>query len=565
MKYGIYGVNRVSKDILYIFDAIEVVCFFDDSPQMFSFENRNVYDVNCAKSFLENKKIDQVMICDFCVDEKIHRLEQLGIGYITVSVFLENMFDINQNVLNPAKKPQIAWGVGKASEKLMMHHKLEDIEFFIDSNKTTETYKETDKKIYYPFEISNLHDYFIIITPKNYNEIAFQLEEKGLIKYRDYCTLSDLLPSSRELEMLKQTLFDKNCYDFECRSFFNHVEIGLNSLACCCVTFIPGSIGSMKNKLFDDVWKGIIHKIYCLSANNRTYSFCNANMCPLFIDRKNNASMDLNRSYLQIDEKPKNVAISIEETCNLRCVSCRDDVKIAKEKELEESLYFADRIIQEVIPYAEFVIMAGSGEVLLGKSFKKIYTNPKMKNVKYIRLLTNGTLFNEKNWKEISTGKRAKFILTVSIDAATKETYEMIRRNGNFDILKKNMEFAARLRKEGKLSYFRLNFVVQKKNYLEMPAFVEWGLELGVDEIFFTKILNWGTYSQEEFVDTISMMEEDGVTPQKELKEIIDLPIMKNKIVDLGTIRYSRKQIGSDRIDNYYRWELERTVPTLFS
>ena len=108
-----------------------------------------------------------------------------------------------------------------------------------------------------------------------------------------------------------------------------------------------------------------------------------------------------------------------------------------------------------------------------------------------------------------------------------------------------------------------MNFVVQKKNYQEMPLFVQWGKQLGADEVFFTKILNYGTYSQDEFFE-ISMMEEDGMTPKKELVKILDLPIMKDEIVDLGTIRYSHEPIGIDYIENYYKWELERKVPHLF-
>ena len=96
-----------------------------------------------------------------------------------------------------------------------------------------------------------------------------------------------------------------------------------------------------------------------------------------------------------------------------------------------------------------------------------------------------------------------------------------------------------------------------------MPLFVQWGKELEVDEVFFTKILNYGTYGQDEFAE-ISMMESDEMTPKKELIEILNLPIMKDKIVDLGTIRYSHKPIGLDYIENYYKWELERKVPDLF-
>ena len=126
------------------------------------------------------------------------------------------------------------------------------------------------------------------------------------------------------------------------------------------------------------------------------------------------------------------------------------------------------------------------------------------------------------------------------------------------------MEFASSLRARGKLSYFRINFVVQRRNYREMEQFVRWGMELNVDEVFFTRVLNWGTYSKEEF-SSVSMMEEDGITPKQELQEILDLPIMHNKIVDMGTIQASLHKISESEIINYYKWELERKVPGLFS
>ena len=114
------------------------------------------------------------------------------------------------------------------------------------------------------------------------------------------------------------------------------------------------------------------------------------------------------------------------------------------------------------------------------------------------------------------------------------------------------MAYASQLRKAGELSYLRFNFVVQRQNYQEMIPFVEWGKRLGVDELFFTKILNWGTYSREEFRD-ISMMEEDGITPKPELQAILEQPIMKDPIVDLGTIRYQHDGTDTELVDNYYR------------
>ena len=156
-------------------------------------------------------------------------------------------------------------------------------------------------------------------------------------------------------------------------------------------------------------------------------------------------------------------------------------------------------------------------------------------------------------------------MLTVSIDAVTKETYEQkIRCGGNLEQLKKNMKFASELRKKGELCYLRMNFVVQRNNYKEMIPFVQWGEELGVDEIFFTKILNWGTYTDEEF-ENVSMMEKDGITPKKELLEVLsDTYIKDSKIVDLGTIRYGHKVDQVDVVENYYMWELEKRGGHLF-
>jgi len=201
--------------------------------------------------------------------------------------------------------------------------------------------------------------------------------------------------------------------------------------------------------------------------------------------------------------------------------------------------------------------------VLLSPAYHALYTDPAVRHLKWLRLLTNGTLFTPEKWKELRSHTDAKIMMTVSIDAATKETYESIRRGGHFDQLEKNMEYAAELRKRGELSYLRFNFVVQRKNYQEMIPFVEWGERLGIDECFFTKILNWGTYTREEFKD-ISMMQEDGLTPKPELQAVLDDPVLQHKIVDLGTIRYHHEDAGAREVKNYYRWELERKVPGLF-
>ena len=89
-------------------------------------------------------------------------------------------------------------------------------------------------------------------------------------------------------------------------------------------------------------------------------------------------------------------------------------------------------------------------------------------------------------------------------------------------------------------------------------------VELDVDEVFFTKILNWGTYTEEEF-ESISMMEKDGITPKPMLRDILEDPVVRNsKIADLGTIRYGHKKDSIEIVENYYKWELEKRGGHLF-
>lgn len=560
MKYAIYGINRISKDFMYIFDDIKFVCFFTENEKA-SWTKIPVYHINDLKSV--RYLFDKIIICDFDKEQKKKRLEAEELKYKEDFLYEEDFFSLlDKYQLNPLGKKMIAWGAGRRAEKLATFYGLDEIEFFVDSKEQGIYWKNSEKRILLPDKVEQWDSYFVVVTVAKSDLIINFLEEKGLKHYQDYCTLGELL--TQPSWMLAKTIFDRHSYHVECQTIFNHVELNqIGELQCCCVPFVIGRIGNIEEDSIENIWSGIVHKIMCLAINNRTYSFCNSEMCPIFIGRESNATYDLESQYIAMEKFPRNLLVNFEDSCNLRCESCRDKVKIAQGKEHEKNMRYADILINKVLSHVEFITMAGTGEVFVGKGYEKMYMSDTMNNIKWIRLLTNGTLFNKQNWEKFSRNKKAKFFLTVSIDAATKETYEKLRRNGNFDRLSENMKFAAELRKIGKLAYFRLNFVVQKKNYQEMPLFVQWGKDLGVDEVFFTKILNYGTYSQDEFFE-ISMMESDGMTPKKELMEILDLPIMKDKIVDLGTIRYSHEPIGLDYIENYYKWELERKVPALF-
>ena len=108
------------------------------------------------------------------------------------------------------------------------------------------------------------------------------------------------------------------------------------------------------------------------------------------------------------------------------------------------------------------MILAGNGEVfaspLIGKFMKQTSA---ILNI-FACFLMVYCLYPA-NWEHFKKNNNVKIMLTVSEDAASKETYQYIRR-GNFDVLQQNMRFAPELRPaKVELSYFRLNFVVQRE------------------------------------------------------------------------------------------------------
>lgn len=118
-----------------------------------------------------------------------------------------------------------------------------------------------------------------------------------------------------------------------------------------------------------------------------------------------------------------------------------------------------------------------------------------------ISLITNGVLLTQSTWNKIENVHKAIKEINVSIDAATENTYKILRRGGNFKKLLKNMSFLSSLRRDGIINFLRISFVVQWLNYQEMKSFVKIGIKYNCDYIIFSKISNWGTYTKEEFSD----------------------------------------------------------------
>ena len=186
--------------------------------------------------------------------------------------------------------------------------------------------------------------------------------------------------------------------------------------------------------------------------------------------------------------------------------------------------------------------ITGSGDPFGSKVFRDFLINfdGKQHPEIMINLQTNGVMLTEKMWNMLHKCHDNINQVIVSIDAASKETYDKIRVGGDWDLLMKNIEMLSRLRVEGKINILRIDSVVQKNNYKEMPACVELANSLdGVDKMNFSIITDWGTWKREVFEDHAVWMENNKL--HKDFLNVLDNDIFDSSKVDLGNVYHYYK------------------------
>ncbi|MBI4568863.1 MAG: radical SAM protein [Planctomycetes bacterium] len=169
------------------------------------------------------------------------------------------------------------------------------------------------------------------------------------------------------------------------------------------------------------------------------------------------------------------------EACNLNCVMCRLG-------ELREKGHWLtaeqSRAIVEQFPTLGKVTI-GSGEPLLSPHFVAIIGQLAARGAE-IYLISNGSLISRRNVGAI-VGNVTE--MQLSMDGATRETYEAVREWGRFDRLLDSIRLLRETRgahPAPRLKKVTAWFVYMERNYREMAEFVALMHSLGVRDVAFS-------------------------------------------------------------------------------
>jgi wyosine [tRNA(Phe)-imidazoG37] synthetase (radical SAM superfamily) len=317
------------------------------------------------------------------------------------------------------------------------------------------------------------------------------------------------------------------------------LEKGGGSNLCC---WLPRSPGRLDEKGLMALWNSPGAQEIRTSILDGTFRYCDLERCPYFVS----GSLQLQKNvtdgpYAEIIRKglttldTARVFLANDPRCNLACISCRSDyVQISEEEraDIKRTMELVKRDLSRITAIG----LAGSGDPFVSPETRDLLFNHDSALYPQLRyyLLTNGLLFNRAMCEKMSKVQKAVASVQVSVDAATAETYEKVRMGGSFANLMENLHFLGELRRIGAIGEFIISFVVNALNFREMKAFARLGCELGCDQVAFSAMSNWCTFSEEEYRDLAVHLPEHK--DHAALKEILGDPIFRDPRVFLHNL-----------------------------
>ena len=258
---------------------------------------------------------------------------------------------------------------------------------------------------------------------------------------------------------------------------------------CECTAWLPQSVGNLFTHSLEEILNSDTAKILQNSITDGSYRYCNNKQCAYLLTLD---SGDTVQWYSDLPNKQvKHIRLAIDDSCNLSCPSCRKEkIFLKKGKLFEMRLQLVDKILdflkQQTHPIQ--VHIGSDGDPFASLIYRRFMIKTReLPHLKY-SIQTNGLLL-KKNFHKFKHITDNLNCIGISIDGATKNTYEKLRRGGVFEILLENLEFL----KSIKTFNIHLHFVVQQSNYHEIEALINLGLKYGVDKIFLNRITDWNT------------------------------------------------------------------------
>jgi molybdenum cofactor biosynthesis enzyme MoaA len=279
---------------------------------------------------------------------------------------------------------------------------------------------------------------------------------------------------------------------------------------CGCSWWMTQPVGNILTSTLDEILSSDIAKNIRQSIIDGSYVYCNEKVCGVMSNNGLNTvdTLPTNVARLITDSSkydlPYHIHLSLDQTCNLSCPSCRTSVIKVPAEEKQQQRQLGQTVLRNLLstPTNQKIVIeiSAGGELFSSEMLMELLSGidvtlfPNLE----IHIGTNATLIT-KRWNRIKNVEKHIKKITVSVDAGSKEVYEQVRRGGKWADLCSGMEFLKNKKQE---LNFELNgrLIFQRTNYKDSEKFYDLCQQWNCNLAEYSRVYSWNTWTPEEFL-----------------------------------------------------------------
>jgi len=250
---------------------------------------------------------------------------------------------------------------------------------------------------------------------------------------------------------------------------------------CICEVFLPVPVGNILDfKSLEDVWNSPMAKELQKDIEiENNFTYCAIEHCGVL-----QMDQHLSRYKLSID---------VDESCNLACPSCRrDPIMLNHGQEYERRKHIIDHILKLVQEFDKpITITTSGGDVFASRILRPLFIDWQPKDTQEFIFQTNGLLMKKLLPDSNIISKITE--LLISVDAGTKDVYEIVRSPGKFSTLEENLEWLSNNRHLLPNAEIKIRYVMQAANAGDLVNFARLCKQFNFQGVV-NKVDDWGTW-----------------------------------------------------------------------
>lgn len=263
-----------------------------------------------------------------------------------------------------------------------------------------------------------------------------------------------------------------------CERALNFIQIinAEGTVRNCSWLYDGGVIGKLSEASMEEIYNSEEAKLIRKMHFDKDYSNCNPNACPYV------ANNNVDEYSLDVDvvpRLPQELHLAYENVCNYRCVTCTIpscmEHNRGRQDILEQQYNHIDTELKKVLPYVKHLAANGQGEFFVSKHIMGLMQNwePNYPVAECKATIeTNGSLFNEKNWKKVDNLNRFNLQVSITVMSFEEEAYQYLSGTKlPVSNIIDNLRFVKELRERGIINHLELATVYQEGNFRTLPEF----------------------------------------------------------------------------------------------